>query len=148
LGGHACRTDERALQSASGVEMVARPDHSHRGRGGLAVVAPKIVTDCFEEPSVGSQIVHHRLRHLAAPREASREFLIPPCDTFRAGDDLLAGTGAVAFVGPAPLPQVEHRITGEAERCGARDETRHFGERDGLGSLLGEITTKGVVEAS
>jgi hypothetical protein len=128
--------------------MVTGPDHSHSRRCRLAVVAPEIVTNCVEQPPVGSEIVRHWLGHTAAPRETAREFFVPTSDLFRARDDLPPSDGAVPFIGPVPLPQVEHCIPGEAERGRAGDETGYLCERDGLGPSLGEIATEGVVEAS
>src|ERR1700678_2294983 len=113
--------------------MVARPDHSHCGRAGLAIVAPQFVADRIEESPVRIQVGHHRLRQFATPRDTFRELVVPRRDLFCGGDDLPAGASSVAFIGPVALPQFEDSVAGEAERGGTGDESRYFGEWDALG---------------
>ena len=61
LDGGPGRLDERGLQAAGGVEVIAGPDHAHGGGGGLAVRAAQVVADGVDEPGVGGLVVGQRL---------------------------------------------------------------------------------------
>ena len=68
VGGRARGIDERGLHAPGGVEVVARPDHPHRGRRGVAVLAEQVVAHGLDEAVVGILVARERHRHLRGDR--------------------------------------------------------------------------------
>src|SRR5260370_33267080 len=77
LGGCAGGRDDRLLEPAGSVEVVARPDQPDGGRGGVAVAAVEIAPDCLDQASIGGLIVRQRIAWLLPAEQAARQGVVP-----------------------------------------------------------------------
>jgi hypothetical protein len=57
---------QRNFQAAGGIQMITGPDNPNRDRAGSAALAPQVMANCVDEPSIGRGIVGERLGHIAA----------------------------------------------------------------------------------
>ena len=148
LHGGPGRLDERGLQPARGVEVVAGPDHPHGGGGGLAV---------RRRAGRGGR------RRRAGRRRPGRAVSGSGTGARagEAGGEVARTSRSSARCWPAaPRGRRRGRPPAASSRChrsstasparrrpdDAGDEAGDLGERDRLGAALGEVAAEGVVE--
>src|ERR1039458_1862609 len=78
--GRPSGSDERALESAGGIGMIAGPDHPCRGPAGAAVLTAQVTVDRLDQSAVGRVVVPERRGYLALTDDAGREGVVPVDD--------------------------------------------------------------------
>src|SRR5260221_9280347 len=76
LDGRPSRRDDRLLEPAGRVEVVARPYQPDCGRGG-AVAAVEVEPDCLDQAAIGGLIVRQRIAWLLPADQAARQVVVP-----------------------------------------------------------------------
>src|SRR5258707_8739155 len=73
-GRPSCR-DDRLLEPAGRVEVVARPYQPDSGRGG-AVASVEVETDCLDQAAIGGLNVRQRIASLPPADQAARQVVV------------------------------------------------------------------------
>src|SRR5438045_3566811 len=77
LLGRPGRAEEVLLESPNRVEVIARPDHPYRRRGGLAVLAGEVVADRLHQPPVRDLVMRQRLAYRLVVEQARGQVVVP-----------------------------------------------------------------------
>jgi hypothetical protein len=148
VGDRSGRADDRGLEPARGVEVVAGPDDADGDGVRPAVGAAEVAAYRIDQAAFCECVVLERLGNVASGGEGGREGFVPASHALAAGAELAAGGGAIASgAAVVALPQIEHRIGGEAQPGGSREQAGHVGERDRFRASFGKVAAESVVEA-
>ena len=76
--GGSRRVNERLLEAAHGVQMIAGPDYLDTGCGGVPVGVAQVVGDRLDEPTIGHLVGCEWIWHCFSAGEAGGELVVPP----------------------------------------------------------------------